>query len=204
MFGIVPVPKRRKKSESLPFENKSEVTGASADLIMNAYDNEAGDRREETQATSLTTLPEDALASEPVAQGFIHGFGPDSYPADSYPADSYQPGGPEDYMASSEALLESLAEDDSLADEENESHPWLDGIFTPVGVGSLLLLLLSSATLGYMVMNPSMLGNFSFRWGQRSGSEVGDAPSTSTDQGSETGEIGVPRSGPDLSAQEFY
>lgn len=60
---------------------------------------------------------------------------------------------PDDYLASSEQLLRSLAEEE--ADVRAERR-FLDSVLTPLGVGLMLLLLLSSATVGYIVMNPSI------------------------------------------------
>ncbi len=61
---------------------------------------------------------------------------------------------PEDYLESSEKLLQSLAE------EEPRTQPrkrFTDKLLTPLGIGSMLLLLLSGATLAYLVTNPSTL-----------------------------------------------
>ncbi|MBW4518362.1 MAG: hypothetical protein KME16_01345 [Scytolyngbya sp. HA4215-MV1] len=66
--------------------------------------------------------------------------------------------GPEDYLESSEELLRSLAEEEAQVRAE---RGFVTSLLTPVGVGSLLLLLLSSATFGYLIMNPSSLGYLS-------------------------------------------
>lgn len=68
-------------------------------------------------------------------------------------ANSYaNPSQPDDYLASSEQLLRSLAEEEA---EGRSERRFLDSILTPLGVGSMLLFLLSSATVGYIIMNPS-------------------------------------------------
>lgn len=59
---------------------------------------------------------------------------------------------PEDYLESSEQLLRSLAEDEKSA--EPQKRP-TDKLLTPFGVGLILLLLLSSATVIYVFTNPS-------------------------------------------------
>jgi len=64
---------------------------------------------------------------------------------------------PEDYLASSEELLRSIAEEDPQQ-RAVQPNQLLDTLLTPLGIGSLLLLMLSSATLGYLVMNPASLG----------------------------------------------
>lgn len=66
--------------------------------------------------------------------------------------------GPDDYLESSEELLRSLAEEEAQVRAE---RGFVQSLLTPVGVGSLLLLLLSSATFGYLIMNPSSLGYLS-------------------------------------------
>jgi len=58
-------------------------------------------------------------------------------------------GQPEDYLESSEKLLESLRE------EETKTQPQKRQILTPLGVGLMLLVLLSGATVIYLAMNPS-------------------------------------------------
>jgi SPOR domain len=63
-----------------------------------------------------------------------------------------------DYLASSEELLRSIAEEDGRQQTEQEPNSLLDTLLTPLGIGSMLLLLLSSTTLGYVMMNPSSIG----------------------------------------------
>ncbi|MBW4464813.1 MAG: SPOR domain-containing protein [Pegethrix bostrychoides GSE-TBD4-15B] len=63
-----------------------------------------------------------------------------------------------DYLASSEELLRSIAEEESMRQPDQEPNSLLDTLLTPLGIGSMLLLLLSSTTLGYVVMNPSSIG----------------------------------------------
>ncbi len=70
---------------------------------------------------------------------------------------------PEDYLASSEELLRSLAEEErGEAIERNV----LDNLLTPLGVGSLVLMLMGSAMFGYLVMNPASLAAAG-RWAQK-------------------------------------
>ncbi|OUC14391.1 MAG: hypothetical protein B0A82_12275 [Alkalinema sp. CACIAM 70d] len=61
---------------------------------------------------------------------------------------------PNDYLESSEALLRSLAEEEAQADLERGV---LENLLTPLGVGSMLLMLLASGMFGYLVMNPNSL-----------------------------------------------
>ncbi|RUR83437.1 hypothetical protein ACF3DV_15375 [Chlorogloeopsis fritschii PCC 9212] len=66
---------------------------------------------------------------------------------------------PEDYLESSEALLRSLAQEPPQTTKTRTSG---DSLLSPIGIGSMLLLLLSSLTLGYVMFNPKNLPRFSF------------------------------------------
>jgi hypothetical protein len=66
---------------------------------------------------------------------------------------------PEDYLESSEALLRSLAQEPPQTTKTRTSG---DSLLSPIGIGSMLLLLLSSLTLGYVMFNPKNLPQFSF------------------------------------------
>ncbi|MEC4814374.1 MAG: hypothetical protein SAK29_14020 [Scytonema sp. PMC 1069.18] len=67
---------------------------------------------------------------------------------------------PEDYLESSEALLRSLTEEEPQ-DKKPITHS-NDSLLSPLGIGSMLLLLLASLTLGYVVFNPNSLANLNF------------------------------------------
>lgn len=67
---------------------------------------------------------------------------------------------PDDYLESSEHLLRSLGDEEPEAEYEESL---MDKLLTPVGIGALLFMLLSSAMLGFLIVNPSMLGIE--RWG---------------------------------------
>ncbi|MBD2022134.1 hypothetical protein H6F43_18300 [Leptolyngbya sp. FACHB-36] len=58
----------------------------------------------------------------------------------------------DDYLESSEELLRSLAAEEAQVQAE---RGFMQSLLTPLGVGSMLLLLLSSALFGYVVMNPT-------------------------------------------------
>ncbi|MBD2627692.1 hypothetical protein [Trichormus variabilis] len=58
---------------------------------------------------------------------------------------------PDDYLESSEALLRSLKE---KPPQPKKSSPASDSLLSPLGIGSMLLLLLASLMLGYVVLNP--------------------------------------------------
>ncbi|MBF2046360.1 MAG: SPOR domain-containing protein [Leptolyngbya sp. IPPAS B-1204] len=65
---------------------------------------------------------------------------------------------PDDYLASSEELLRSIGEADPDQPSDPNTHSLLNTLLTPMGIGSMLLLVLASTTLGYVIMNPGSLG----------------------------------------------
>jgi hypothetical protein len=105
--------------------------------------------------------------------------------------------GPDDYLESSEELLKSLEDQDSQEQEPS----FVQSLLTPLGIGSMLLLLLSSVTLGYLIMNPASLGILSEgERGDRPSEASGEVALGSASDGSAHGTI--PGS-PDLATEEF-
>lgn len=109
-------------------------------------------------------------------------------------AGTVPPESPTDYLASSEELLRSIAEEDPALRAEPEPNALLNTLLTPLGIGSMLLLLLSSTTLGYVMMNPATIG-----WMTQPNSNPAVAPTTSS---TATGNQASAPS-PDLSSEEF-
>jgi hypothetical protein len=101
---------------------------------------------------------------------------------------SATPEQPEDYLESSEELLRSLAEEEAASRPQSS---FIDNLLTPLGVGSMLLLLLSSATLGYILLDPSNLSYLGFNRGSNS------------ETASEATGSSVPIEGPNLASEEF-
>ncbi|MCP6762384.1 MAG: hypothetical protein NHB32_27365 [Fischerella sp. CENA71] len=66
---------------------------------------------------------------------------------------------PDEYLESSEALLRSLTEEQSPTQKRNNSN---DTLLSPLGIGSMLLLLMASLSLSYAVFNLKNLPNLSF------------------------------------------
>ncbi|PZV08010.1 MAG: hypothetical protein DCF22_21015 [Leptolyngbya sp.] len=64
---------------------------------------------------------------------------------------------PDYYLESSEELLRSLAVEESEVQAEQN---FFQSLLTPLGMGSMLLLLLSSAMFGFLVMNPTSISRF--------------------------------------------
>lgn len=99
----------------------------------------------------------------------------------------------DDYLESSEELLRSLAREEAQVQVE---RGFLEGLMTPLGVGAMLMLLLSSAMFGYVVMNPSSLGGLSQIFARR---EVAPSPAPIATQEPQ-GDIS---NKPPLDAKEF-
>lgn len=117
-----------------------------------------------------------------------------SAPSDSGDRSLVQTGKPnlDDYLESSEELLRSLADEEA---EVRAERGFMQNLLTPLGLGSMLLLLLSSAMFGYVIMNPASLAPL-MAW--RSGTKsVGDT------QGQSAGQAVLSAPQPNLATQEF-
>lgn len=97
---------------------------------------------------------------------------------------------PNEYLQSSEALLKNLDEDEFV---ESAASPSNNKLRTPLGIGSLLLLLVGAATLGYVAMNPATISHLA-------GNKQSDSSKVAA--GSATNAGGIPNS-PNLAQQEF-
>ena len=106
---------------------------------------------------------------------------------------------PDDYLESTEELLQSIAEETPNFRAERESS-LLDSLLTPLGIGSMLLLLLSSATLGYVIMHPSSLDLFSAKENLSKGNA---ADSGGKSASSEPFSSPLIPDSPNLAAEEF-
>jgi hypothetical protein len=112
---------------------------------------------------------------------------------------------PQDYLESSEELLRSLAQEES---GEAIERNILDNLLTPLGVGSLLLMLMGSAMFGYLVMNPASLAAAG-RWAQKvasirlPGSGTAQQIAAGSPEAVMTGDQGWNSNSPALDSQEF-
>jgi hypothetical protein len=110
---------------------------------------------------------------------------------------------PDDYLESSEALLRSLTDEQPRTSKPNNSS---DSLLSPLGIGSMLLLLVASLTLGYVVFNPKSLPqlNLGKLFNGNSSSSVANAPEVESNlQTQPQPEITpIPRY-PNLAAKEF-
>ena len=113
-----------------------------------------------------------------------------------------EPAQPEDYLESSEQLLRSLGEEE--ADIHQPRKRFTDRLLTPLGVGSVLLLLLSSATVAYIITNPSTLGILGFnKSAEKKTATIAQSPTQTTVTNSEVAKETPVVKGPDLASDEF-
>lgn len=108
---------------------------------------------------------------------------------------------PEDYLESSEQLLRSLAEEEQVTPPKKH---FTEKLLTPLGVGSLLLLLFSSATAVFILSNPSSFAALSLeRWfgTKKPTSAQSNTEPTATNPNLSKDTPGV--NGPNLAADEF-
>ena len=106
---------------------------------------------------------------------------------------------PDDNLESSEQLLQSL---DKLKSHRQKQPNYLASLFTPLGIISMFLFLISCTTLGYVVMNPSGLKNLGLDRLFKDTSAQQDTDETTPGNGQNREEQPLPKS-PDLASQEF-
>lgn len=108
---------------------------------------------------------------------------------------------PEDYLESSEKLLQSLSQEETKVRPQKR---FTDKILTPLSVGSILLLLLCCATIAYILKNPSALKDLKFdRLFESKTSTTDPSPIQPTVAKSEPAKELPMVSGPNLAAGEF-
>lgn len=112
---------------------------------------------------------------------------------------------PDDYLESSEALLRSLTEEQLETKKPSNSS---DSLLSPLGIGSMLLLLVASLTLGYVVFNPKSLPEWNLGLGKLFNGNSSPAPENTQEVGSNVQpQIQPPTTSipkyPNLAAQEF-
>lgn len=115
-------------------------------------------------------------------------------------ASEVPPKQPDDYLESSEALLRSLTEEPQKRKPTNS-----DSLLSPLGIGSMLLLLVASLTLGYVLFNPKSLSVFSF-----AGKSQPNSPPTASTTNVKNTEVAKPQTPstpipkyPNLARDEF-
>ncbi|OCR01013.1 hypothetical protein BCD67_06540 [Oscillatoriales cyanobacterium USR001] len=104
---------------------------------------------------------------------------------------------PNNYLESSEELLRSLEEEKSQPKTERNL---VSSLFTPLGLISMLLFLLSCTALSYTTINPSIWANLGFNpWGKQN-----PKPATSpTNKVANSNQGELPKA-PNLASKEFF
>jgi len=112
-------------------------------------------------------------------------------------ADSALDGISPDYYLESSELLQSLASEEA---EVQAEQSFFQSLLTPLGMGSMLLMLLSSAMFGFLVMNPTSISRvFDGNETQTAANSLGS--SVSTPNNSAAGMASAPQ--PNLASGEF-
>lgn len=101
---------------------------------------------------------------------------------------------PQDYLESSEKLRQSLAAPETT---KNSQKPLTNRIFTPLGIGSILLLLVSTTTLTYIFRTSLGLEGFL----ETQTPKIAENSAQTTSKGENDSLIGLGR--PDLTSDEF-
>jgi hypothetical protein len=97
---------------------------------------------------------------------------------------------PDEYLQSSEALRKNLDDDEFVQSTATPNNK----LMTPLGIGSMLLLLVGAATLGYVAMNPATISHLA------GNKQSENASITAAGGGLNAG--GIPNT-PNLAEQEF-
>jgi hypothetical protein len=106
---------------------------------------------------------------------------------------------PEDYLESSEQLLKSLAQEEITPPPKKTLAAKL---LTPLGIGSILLLLLSGATAAFILSNPSSFAALKQIFGSKTPTPAPSATEP-TSMMRNTGKDTPAVNGPDLATDEF-
>ncbi|HSM81540.1 MAG TPA: SPOR domain-containing protein [Nodosilinea sp.] len=119
---------------------------------------------------------------------------------------------PDDYLKSTEALLDSLPTGSRPVEDTDYAPSLTRRLATPLGVGALLLLLVGSASFGYLITSPQAAAHLAStplaRWLGSEPTPADDstgltADGLGTDGIDSSGDGGFEPIGPDLSEQEF-
>jgi hypothetical protein len=164
----------------------------------------------ESIAISITDPPQPAIASNPLPSSAKEQLVLSPHPSADSSAQTptgnlvnphtSQPA-VEDYLASSEQLRRSLSDEDANLPDESSL---LDGVLSPLGIGSMLLLLLSSVSMGYLLMNPTALSRLGLdRFWRKPAATVAQSPIPSTSPVASVPAIAPLPNGPNLSQEEF-
>ncbi|MEA5573729.1 hypothetical protein [Calothrix sp. UHCC 0171] len=108
---------------------------------------------------------------------------------------------PDDYLESSEALLRSLTEDTSKDEKRSKTNN--DSLLSPLGIGSILLLLAASLILAYAILNRSLPFGLNGGLGKGNNTTTSENPLTTENSGQTPAEIKALPKYPNLARDEF-
>ncbi|MEL6462248.1 MAG: hypothetical protein AAFQ91_29190 [Cyanobacteria bacterium J06621_15] len=105
------------------------------------------------------------------------GLGENKPPLNVSPPKNENTKQPDDYLESSEALLRSLQEEESPSQTKKPKNN-NDSLLSPLSIGSMLLLLVSSITFGYIIFNLDDLPSLTFGGLFKRNQQVGSIENT--------------------------
>lgn len=159
-------------------ENLSENT-ASENISTGNISETPTARTNRTQGSIITSATATSSSPQPTTRNANFGIPPT--------------GEPDDYLESSEALLRSLAEEDTSADRRD--HRNNNSLLSPLGIGSMLLLLIASAVLGIVLFQPKLIpqGIFGSSSQRNANSDTTNSDTTKTNTGTNSQKVAEPQ-----------
>ncbi|MBV6623305.1 MAG: hypothetical protein KI793_10275 [Rivularia sp. (in: Bacteria)] len=167
----------RQQQASTPKETKSEiktpppppVPAASPEVTFNQNNNSeiplsetAASQQQAVPFPEATTKAQNQSTPETANQSsIVKAVTNGSIPQDNIPTPEDNTKQPDDYLESSEALLRSLQEEQQQPQTKKPKNN-NDSLLSPLSIGSMALLLVSSITFGYIIFNLNNLPSLSF------------------------------------------
>jgi hypothetical protein len=193
--SVVATPKRKQATKALNFLSPVAAASPQATLppqLTGASPSPKGISQDQglegaEDSSQLAVLPSGSPPGHSVENGTL-------YPSDGSPWDENElylddratvdetDTPPDDYLESSEELLRSLSHEEAQVEVERS---FLESLVTPLGVGSMLMLLLSSAMFGYVIMNPASLRNIGSIFARRETAAIASSRTTDSAASSE-------------------
>jgi hypothetical protein len=125
--------------------------------------------------TNAQNKAESAPSQSSIVKADINGKTP---PENIFPPSDDTKSQPDDYLESSEALLRSLQEEQQPQTKKPKNNS--DSLLSPLSIGSMLLLLVSSITFGYIIFNLDDLSSLTFGGIFKRNQEISSGENTET------------------------
>jgi hypothetical protein len=191
--SVVATPKRKQATKALNFLSPVAAASPQATLppqLAGLSPSPKGiyqDQGLEEDSSQLALLPSRSPAGHSVENGALHSSDGSPWDEDELCLDDRTnvdetDTPPDDYLESSEELLRSLSHEEAQVEVERS---FLESLVTPLGVGSMLMLLLSSAMFGYVIMNPASLRNIGSIFARRETASIASSRTTAAAANSE-------------------